>query len=538
MSVTLQQRIGLDRQRLRMYIENLPRLAPVIDEQLPLVETQANLQVLLLRQQEERNRIRDGVNGLQKHDEQWQAIIDGLEGESRAAEQALYDVMLANPENLVSTIEDGQGVLEILQQNISETEALVQQVEGLIAMTKTARRKVRQATPELGLAASAPPRQPEPDGPQPVALIHDRSVDQQQVRPDLGHAGAVVLPQPVPAVQTPPMMAPTIPTIPPMTPTALTVPTIPPTIPTTLPIPPTTPPTIPPMTPTALTDPTIAPTIPPTIPLMTPTALTDPTIAPTIPPTIPTAPTSPVDLPKMGFLLKFDGDPRKFFPWYDVFVTVIDSQPIPPVQKFRYLLSSLTGSALAAIEGVAVMKENYPEAMEVLKRLFGDANKVKMSLYSQLDLLPVAPDRTEELRNTLESVDCICRQLRSLGENVDQPAFVMVIEKKFPQAIILKLQKQKAPDERWKPTNFRRELEALIYGREQAERTCAPQGYGNQASSQQCQPFHEKVRSWQEECWLSQNDETKHPMSDASAASDASEAAKSAVQRFPTKQPP
>jgi hypothetical protein len=42
MSVTLQQRIGLDRQRLRMYIENLPRLAPVIDEQLPLVETQAN----------------------------------------------------------------------------------------------------------------------------------------------------------------------------------------------------------------------------------------------------------------------------------------------------------------------------------------------------------------------------------------------------------------------------------------------------------------------------------------------------------------
>jgi hypothetical protein len=184
------------------------------------------------------------------------------------------------------------------------------------------------------------------------------------------------------------------------------------------------------------------------------------------------------------------------------------------------------------------MKENYPEAMEVLKRLFGDANKVKMSLYSQLDLLPVAPDRTRELRNTLESVDCICRQLRSLGENVDQPAFVMVIEKKFPQAIILKLQKQKAPDERWKPTNFRRELEALIYGREQAERTCAPQGYGNQASSQQCQPFHEKVRSWQEECWLSQNDETKHSMSDASAASDASEAAKSAVQRFPTKQPP
>jgi hypothetical protein len=131
-------------------------------------------------------------------------------------------------------------------------------------------------------------------------------------------------------------------------------------------------------------------------------------------------------------LLKFDGDTLNFFPWYDAFVAGVDSQPIPPVQKFHYLLSSLTGSALAAIEGIAITNSNYPEAIDILRRRFGDVNNVKMSLYSQLDSLLVATNRTQDLHHTLEDVDRLCRQLHSLGENVKQPTLIMVMQRNLP----------------------------------------------------------------------------------------------------------
>jgi hypothetical protein len=94
----------------------------------------------------------------------------------------------------------------------------------------------------------------------------------------------------------------------------------------------------------------------------------------------------------------------------------------------------------------------------------------------------------------------------------------MIVQRKFPQAIIVELQKQKAPGEMWKMANFRRELETLIYGREQAEKIFATPGYGNQASGQQ--PLHEKVRSGmqQKKGWRSQPEPTKHITADAFAA--------------------
>jgi hypothetical protein len=140
MSGYLRQRIDLDRQRLQTDIENLPNLAPVIDEWSPLVETHANLQVLLVSQKGYRDRIQDVVSLLQRYNEKWQAITSDLEEENRVAEQELYNNMLATHGNFVTTMEDGRGVLETLQRHIevlmSELEALIdsrEQVEGIAA---------------------------------------------------------------------------------------------------------------------------------------------------------------------------------------------------------------------------------------------------------------------------------------------------------------------------------------------------------------------------------------------------------------------
>jgi hypothetical protein len=135
---------------------------------------------------------------------------------------------------------------------------------------------------------------------------------------------------------------------------------------------------------------------------------------------------------------------------------------------------------LAAIDGVAITNENYREAVEILQRRFGDVNNVKLAFYAQLDVLPVAINQTRELRHTLDEVDRICRQLGTLGESLNQPTLIMVVQRKFPLAIILELQKQKTPNEMWQMNNFRKELEALIYSREQAERIFAPQGHHHQ----------------------------------------------------------
>ncbi|MCP3668029.1 MAG: DUF1759 domain-containing protein, partial [Gammaproteobacteria bacterium] len=56
-------------------------------------------------------------------------------------------------------------------------------------------------------------------------------------------------------------------------------------------------------------------------------------------------------LPKLE-LPKFNGDPVAWKPFWDMFCSSVDAQPISGVQKFAYLSGSLVGPAAAAVRGL------------------------------------------------------------------------------------------------------------------------------------------------------------------------------------------
>uniref|UniRef100_A0A914WWH6 Integrase catalytic domain-containing protein n=1 Tax=Plectus sambesii TaxID=2011161 RepID=A0A914WWH6_9BILA len=188
----------------------------------------------------------------------------------------------------------------------------------------------------------------------------------------------------------------------------------------------------------------------------------------------------PIHLPSLQ-LPTYDGDPLKWSEFWDAYESAIHTQGIPQVQKFTYLISCVKGKAHTAIEGMAITNANYQEAISILKHRFGNINVIKRSLYTQLRKIPISTGKTVDLRSTLEEVDRVCRQLQSVGEDVNQPNLIMTVQEKLPPAILMDLGRYKSPDELWRMDQLRAQLDALVRIREEAWQIAqhAPKTEGN-----------------------------------------------------------
>lgn len=177
-----------------------------------------------------------------------------------------------------------------------------------------------------------------------------------------------------------------------------------------------------------------------------------------------------VNLPTFK-LKEFDGDVLHYTEFWESFSSSIHNHPkLANVDKFNYLLSFLTGNAREAIAGYAVTDANYPIVVEVLKRRFGNQDIIKHSLHTELRNLPMSSDKVVDLRHTLESVERICRQLETLGVDLDQALTTMTIEEKFPKGVLLKLYEEKSAAASWNTKTLRQRLEKLVGLREEVGR--------------------------------------------------------------------
>ncbi len=135
-------------------------------------------------------------------------------------------------------------------------------------------------------------------------------------------------------------------------------------------------------------------------------------------------------LPKLE-LPKFSGDPVAWKPFWDLFCSSVDAQPISGVQKFSYLSGSLVGPAAAAVRGLSITEENYLVALGLLKRRFGDPIIIVRSLYSKLRNLPSVPNSTKDLREFLDQFEMLLRQLESVGENQEKSGLADLVRGKL-----------------------------------------------------------------------------------------------------------
>ena len=84
---------------------------------------------------------------------------------------------------------------------------------------------------------------------------------------------------------------------------------------------------------------------------------------------------SMVKLPKL-MPRKFNGDLTKWEAFWSSFASSIHLNTLTAVDKFNYLNSLLEGSALAAVAGLKLTTANYAEAIDTLKKRFGNKQQI------------------------------------------------------------------------------------------------------------------------------------------------------------------
>ena len=172
--------------------------------------------------------------------------------------------------------------------------------------------------------------------------------------------------------------------------------------------------------------------------------------------------TSQIKLPKLDLPI-FDGDIIHWQEFWDVFNVAVHEQEVPKVTKFSYLKGSLRGAAATAIGGISITSDNYDTTIQLLKDKFGRKEAIVETLYSRLQHLPMAMNRTGDIKITYENIEKILRQLEAQGEHIShQRILVQQILSKFPTQVIIKLEESKKLEDLWTVPLLRKSLQRYV----------------------------------------------------------------------------
>lgn len=120
-------------------------------------------------------------------------------------------------------------------------------------------------------------------------------------------------------------------------------------------------------------------------------------------------------------LPKFDGRMEDWKRFSETYQSLIhNNESIPNVQKFQYLLSSLTDAAAKIIEAIELTGENYAVAWELLKKRFDDPRAIKKKHIQCLFTLPrVEKESSSAIRGLIDNATKHLRVLKSMGLPTD-----------------------------------------------------------------------------------------------------------------------
>ena len=118
-----------------------------------------------------------------------------------------------------------------------------------------------------------------------------------------------------------------------------------------------------------------------------------------------------------------DTDRENFRTFLKQFSNLIDSRSdFSPAAKLQYLQGYLRGPALHAIQHLTFSDENYPVALDILKKEFLDIPQVIETLLRKIVHHPkVNPNKTSEIRNFISDIRATFFELKSLGRDLFAP---------------------------------------------------------------------------------------------------------------------
>jgi len=122
-----------------------------------------------------------------------------------------------------------------------------------------------------------------------------------------------------------------------------------------------------------------------------------------------------VKLPKL-VLRPFNGDITAWTAFWESFdSSVHKSRDLSEIDKFNYLNSLLTGTAHEAVSGLSLSAANYVEAIAILKKRFGNDERIKARHMEVLLSHLEAMHSSRDLRSLCKLHDLIESHVRSLS---------------------------------------------------------------------------------------------------------------------------
>ncbi|XP_011859274.1 PREDICTED: uncharacterized protein LOC105556770 [Vollenhovia emeryi] len=117
----------------------------------------------------------------------------------------------------------------------------------------------------------------------------------------------------------------------------------------------------------------------------------------------------------------FDGRVEDWKRFSETFQSMIHAnESIPNIQKFQYLVTSLSGTAAKIIEAIELTDANYVIAWELLKRRFDDPRAIKKKHIQCLFTMPrVEKESAAAIRSLLDYTSKHLRVLKSLNLPTD-----------------------------------------------------------------------------------------------------------------------
>lgn len=126
-------------------------------------------------------------------------------------------------------------------------------------------------------------------------------------------------------------------------------------------------------------------------------------------------------LPKLS-LRHFNGDAMKWTTFWDSYESAVhSSRELSDVDKFNYLRSLLEQTAYDAIAGLTLSTANYHEAIDLLKKRFGNKQLiVSKHMETLLNVEAVTSERSlKGIRRLHDNVESHIRSLKALGVSSD-----------------------------------------------------------------------------------------------------------------------
>ena len=169
-------------------------------------------------------------------------------------------------------------------------------------------------------------------------------------------------------------------------------------------------------------------------------------------------------------LKHYNGDPLAFQSFWDSFESAVHgNSAFDDVLKFNHLKSLLEGKALLAIQGLTLTKENYGNAVKLLKDRFGDPQIIiKSHMDAIIAIKPVQSSKVSALRELCDIIDVHTRNLQQFDVCFRNygPMLLSIVTSKLPNDIKLEISRQMPPHGKWEIDTFMEAFRKEVTSRE------------------------------------------------------------------------